>query len=154
MTTRAEPRTGGRRRTTTAPGRRTAATGATPAKRAPAKRETRARREAAGVRATPAEDRRPPAWADSILTGRPALRPVVAAQEAIRRYTVTIPAPFVGVLRLPPKEDLVFLGGIAGLALLGLVEWPVAIILGVGHTLAVSRHSSLLTSFGEALEAA
>jgi hypothetical protein len=59
-----------------------------------------------------------------------------------------------GELRLPPREDLAFLGGVIVLTAIGVLEWPVAVLLGVGHELASNRHNKLLRSFGEALEEA
>jgi hypothetical protein len=72
----------------------------------------------------------------------------------MRRNGLSIRLPVVGQLRLPAKEDVVFLGGVTVLAVAGLVEWPVALILAIGHELAANRHNQLLHSFGEALEAA
>jgi hypothetical protein len=57
-------------------------------------------------------------------------------------------------VRLPAADELTFLGGLAALAALGLLEWPIALLLGAGHELATSKHHSLLRNFGEALEAA
>ena len=34
------------------------------------------------------------------------------------------------------------------LAAVGLLEWPVALLLGVGHTLAMSRNNKVVHSFG------
>lgn len=79
---------------------------------------------------------------------------LVAAEAAVRRNSLQIRLPLIGELRLPPTEEVVFIGGVAGLAVLGILEWPVAILLGVGHGLAMSRHSKLLRAFGEALEEA
>jgi hypothetical protein len=44
------------------------------------------------------------------------------------------------------------LGGITALALLEIIEWPVAAVLAVGHVLAHNRHHALLRDFGEALD--
>ena len=46
---------------------------------------------------------------------------------------------------------MAFYGGIAALALLGVVDWPVALVIGIGHVLADDRRHRLLADFGEAL---
>jgi hypothetical protein len=79
---------------------------------------------------------------------------VNAADRAISRDAMRIQLPVLGEFRLPAADELVFLGGIAALTALGLVEWPVALLLGAGHELATSKHHSMLRNFGEALEAA
>jgi len=85
---------------------------------------------------------------------RPVLRAVVASEQAVQRNSVHLELPVVGVVHLPPADELVFIGGVAGLAIAGLLEWPVALLLGVGHALATNRHNKLLRSFGDALSEA
>jgi hypothetical protein len=46
------------------------------------------------------------------------------------------------------------LGGIATLAVLEIIEWPIAVVLTAGHILAHNRHHVLLREFGEALDKA
>jgi hypothetical protein len=77
-----------------------------------------------------------------------------AVERVLRRDAVVVGMPVLGEVRLPSREDAVFLGGIAALAAFGILEWPVAVVLGVGHELAMNRHSQLLRSFGAALEEA
>ncbi len=55
-------------------------------------------------------------------------------------------------LELPPRDQLAFLAGLGVLTALELIEWPVALAIGVGHELARSRHGKVLREFGEALE--
>jgi hypothetical protein len=62
--------------------------------------------------------------------------------------------PGVGVIRLPPKDELAFMGGVAGMAAIGVLEWPVALLLVAGHALAANRHNRLMQAFGRALEEA
>jgi hypothetical protein len=54
-------------------------------------------------------------------------------------------------VRLPEPQRLAFYGGIATLAVLGIVDWPVAVVLGIGHMLAVDHQHKCLAQFGEAL---
>jgi hypothetical protein len=60
--------------------------------------------------------------------------------------------PLVGSVPMPPADQLAFLGGVATLVALGVVEWPVAVLLGAGHVLATQRDNRLLSAFGDALE--
>jgi hypothetical protein len=87
-------------------------------------------------------------------SNRPVVRAVVASEQAIQRNSVHVELPVIGVIHLPPADELVFIGGVAGLAIAGLLEWPVALLLGVGHAMATNRHNKLLRSFGDALSEA
>lgn len=76
-----------------------------------------------------------------------------AADQAVARHAVTLDV--LGTrLELPPPDQLAFLGGVAVLAALEIIEWPVALVLAVGHQLAHSHHGKVLREFGEALEEA
>ena len=77
-----------------------------------------------------------------------------AVERVLRRDAVVVGVPVLGEVRLPSREDTVFLGGLVALAAFGIIEWPVALVLGVGHEWSINRHSQLLRSFGAALEEA
>ncbi|SFL75851.1 hypothetical protein [Geodermatophilus ruber] len=77
-----------------------------------------------------------------------------AVLRAIERNTVRVVIPAVGTMHLPPVEDLAWFGGLATLAVVGLVEWPVALAIGAGHLLAHQNHLRLLRDFGQGLEQA
>lgn len=77
-----------------------------------------------------------------------------AVLRAIEQNTVRVVVPALGTLRLPPPETLAWLGGLATLAAVGLIEWPVAAALAAGHVLAQQHHVKMLQDFGEALEEA
>lgn len=62
--------------------------------------------------------------------------------------------PVLGTLDLPPRDALVYIGGLGALAVIGIIEWPVAAVVGIGHLLAAERHSRALRSVGEAMEQA
>ena len=72
----------------------------------------------------------------------------------MRRDSARITLPMVGRVGIPAPEEIAFIGGVAVLVVVGLVEWPVGVLLGVGHALGLSRRNRLVRSFGEALEAA
>jgi hypothetical protein len=82
------------------------------------------------------------------------MRPRAAADTVARRDSVRVRVPLLGQVGLPPADDLAFLAGVGVLAVVGAVEWPVAVLLGVGHALASRRRDKVLREFGEALEQA
>ena len=82
----------------------------------------------------------------------PAGHALLAAERAVHRDMVHVSLPLVGELHLPPAEELVFLGGTAFLAVVGVVEWPVAVFLGVGHALALNGRNKVVRALGETLE--
>jgi hypothetical protein len=77
-----------------------------------------------------------------------------AVAKAIASNSVDVEIPGIGRFRLPSLDQIAFLGGIAALAVLELIEWPVAMVLAAGHILARNRHHVLLREFGEALDKA
>jgi hypothetical protein len=77
-----------------------------------------------------------------------------AASTAVGKHAIRISLPGDLVVTLPSVDRLAFYGGITLLAVLQIVEWPVAAALVVGHILVESRHSRMLREFGEALELA
>ena len=77
-----------------------------------------------------------------------------AADKAAEKNSVRVSVPGIGTVTLPPAENLAFLGGIALLTALEIVEWPVALALAAGHALAHRSHNKMVQDFGEALEEA
>ncbi|WP_208545430.1 hypothetical protein [Streptomyces sp. Tu 2975] len=76
-----------------------------------------------------------------------------AAEHAVTHNAVTLDVFGTRVELLPP-EQLAFLAGVGVLAAAEIIEWPVALVLAVGHQLAHSHHGRVLREFGEALEEA
>ena len=74
-----------------------------------------------------------------------------AARTATHRNTLHLSVPGLGQVTLPPTDQLAYLGGIGALVALGVLEWPVGALLGVGHLLAADRNNKILSDFGEAL---
>jgi hypothetical protein len=81
-------------------------------------------------------------------------RTMRAAAVAAERNTSHLDMPILGRVELPPSDQLAFMGGIITLAAVGMIEWPVAIVLTAGHLLAHNRHVQILRDFGKALEEA
>lgn len=75
-----------------------------------------------------------------------------AADRAHDRHSSHVKLPLVGTVTLPGKDQLAYLGGIGALVVLGVVDWPVGAVLGIGHLLASERNHRMLADFGEALE--
>jgi len=76
----------------------------------------------------------------------------LAAARVVDRHTLRVTLPDnIGTIRLPEPQRLAFYGGLAALAVFGIVDWPVAAVLGVGHLLAEDHHHKCLCEFGEAL---
>lgn len=78
--------------------------------------------------------------------------PRAAAAKATRRNSTEVTVPLLGTVKLPAPDELAFLGGVGVLAVIGAIEWPVAVVLGAGHALAASHRNKVLREFGEALE--
>ena len=78
---------------------------------------------------------------------RDASRRVAAAQ----RFAIRL--PLIGTVHVPPPDQLAFYGVLGGLAVLELIDWPVALAMGLGSAL-VARHFSELEEREEELQAA
>jgi hypothetical protein len=74
------------------------------------------------------------------------------AVERVREAeTFAVTLPIVGRLPIPRPDQLAYFGALAGLAVLEIIEWPVAIAIGAGHVLASQHHNKVLEELGEAL---
>lgn len=77
-----------------------------------------------------------------------------AATKATEKNSTRVVVPMIGTVTLPPPENLAFLGGIAALVALEVIEWPIGLALIAGHTLVHRSHNKLVQDFGKALEEA
>lgn len=77
-----------------------------------------------------------------------------AAAKAAEKNSVRVAIPLLGTVTLPPPDQMAFIGGIAVLTALELIEWPVAVALAAGHVLAGRGHNKIVQDFGEALQEA
>jgi hypothetical protein len=66
--------------------------------------------------------------------------------------TFAVNLPVVGRVEIPRPEQLAYYGGLAALAALELIDWPVAVVIATGHILASNHRSKLLEELGEAME--
>lgn len=79
-----------------------------------------------------------------------------AAQHAIHSNSTHLELQLGGIhahLDLPPVDKLAFYAGLAGAAVFGVIEWPIALVAGVGHLLSDDRRNRALRALGEALDA-
>lgn len=75
------------------------------------------------------------------------------AVEKIREgETFVVKLPLIGQTEIPRPEQLAYYGGLAALAALELIDWPVALVIATGHLLASNHHNKLLEELGEAME--
>lgn len=102
----------------------------------------------------------PSASVRRVRTAEPVHHPAGRHQRAARRAVEANTTHFevrlgdnVVRVELPPVDKLVFYAGVAGLAAFGVIEWPIAVITGVGHLLSDNQHNRTLHALGEALDA-
>jgi hypothetical protein len=81
----------------------------------------------------------------------------VSHREAVERVhraeSFAVELPLVGRVPVPRPDQLAYMGGLAALVALELIEWPVAVAVAAGHLLASSHHNKVLEELGEAFEA-
>ncbi len=133
--------------------RKTAARKA-PARPAPAKKTTT--RKSAAKKTTA---RKPASNKTAEKALAPARRPPrfnrrSAAEHAIHKHTIQMTLPVLGPVTLPAPEKLAFFAGLATVAALGIVDWPVVAVISVGHLMAENQRNRLVRDFGMALEEA
>ena len=79
-----------------------------------------------------------------------------AHRDSVRRIreaqTFAVNLPVLGRVRVPRPEQLAFYGALGALAAVEIIEWPVALVLGVGHALMQNEHNRVAQEVGEALE--
>ena len=67
-------------------------------------------------------------------------------------FSMTLPC--VGRIKVPHPEQLAFYGALGVLAAVEIIDWPVALLVGVGHLLVQDEHNRVVQEIGEALEEA
>jgi hypothetical protein len=78
-----------------------------------------------------------------------------SAVDRIREAeSFAVQLPIVGRVRIPRPDQLAYYGGLAVLAAIEIIDWPVALIIATGHALANQHHSRLAEELGEAIEEA
>lgn len=64
--------------------------------------------------------------------------------------TVSIPLPWMGTVRIS-RPELAYVGGIVALSIVGLLEWPMALVIASGHIIAADRSSQTVRELGDAM---
>ena len=135
-TPRSSPRTGRRRKTAAAPQR--SVTGAD---------ESGVRADAASVQDSGGSpDERPPGEAQAAGGERRAAHvnlPLMSAEfraPKIPKPGQLVQAAGSATSLLPPRNSLLYYGGLGTAALLGVIEWPVAIAIGAGIAIMQRSH--------------
>lgn len=82
---------------------------------------------------------------------RSAQRSAKAAAKAVDAEATIVTIPFAGTLHLPSKGSLTYFAALGALAAFGVIEWPIAAVVGIGHLLAQQRGNAVLEEFGEGL---
>lgn len=77
-----------------------------------------------------------------------------AVQHVREGEKFAVNLPVVGQVEIPPPEQLAYYGGLAALAVLEIIDWPVAVVIAAGHLLASNHHNRLLEELGDALQEA
>jgi hypothetical protein len=54
-----------------------------------------------------------------------------------RRFSLRL--PLIGKVRVPPPDQLAFFGVLGGLVILELIDWPVAVAIGIGSAVVSSQ---------------
>jgi hypothetical protein len=80
---------------------------------------------------------RRPTKDDEQVSGGPSHRDVTRRVRDADRFAVQLPV--VGRVPIPRPDQLAFYGALAGLVAIELVDWPVAVAIGVGHALISGR---------------
>lgn len=75
-----------------------------------------------------------------------------AAASVRRAEHIAVTLPVVGSVQLPRPDQVAYYAGIGALVALEVIEWPIALVLGVGHVLMTQQHNRTIHEFGEALE--
>jgi hypothetical protein len=70
---------------------------------------------------------------EQVTKARSSHRDIAERVRAADRFALQLPV--VGRVPIPRPDQLAFYGGLAGLVALELIDWPVAVAIGVGHAL-------------------
>lgn len=75
-----------------------------------------------------------------------------AVDRVRQARTFSLELPVVGQVSIPRPEQLAFYGALGALAAVEIIEWPVALVLAVGHALMQNEHSRVAQEIGQAME--
>lgn len=77
------------------------------------------------------------------------------AVERVRRAeTFAVELPGLGRVRIPRPDQLAYYGGLAALAAIEIIDWPIALVIASGHALASNHHNRVAEELCAAIEEA
>jgi hypothetical protein len=79
---------------------------------------------------------------------------VPSPAEAVESYTRRVRLPVLGEVAVPPTDKMAYYLGLGALAVLQIIEWPLALVVAAGHLLADQHLSALARGVGDALQQA
>ncbi len=74
-----------------------------------------------------------------------------AVKQATRNLR-HVHVPVIGEIEVPPPERVAFYAGMGVMAAVGLIEWPLAIVVAAGHVLADQNMFARIRGLGAAAE--
>jgi hypothetical protein len=74
------------------------------------------------------------------------------AVESAKRSLRHVQVPGIGAVAIPPPERVAYYAGMGALALIGVIEWPLALAIVAGHLLSDQQTFGRIRGLGEALE--
>ncbi|MDP9091781.1 MAG: hypothetical protein M3N95_02260 [Actinomycetota bacterium] len=104
-----------------------------------------------GASSRPTRQRKSP---DGQAAARVATAATAATAATDNAEHIALNLPLVGSVQLPRPEQLAYYAGIGALVALEILDWPAALVLGVGHALLTQQHNRTIHEFGEVLEEA
>lgn len=75
------------------------------------------------------------------------------AEGATSRRTIRLRVPLLDATIEMPREMVPFYVGLAATAAIDLVDWPLAILVGLGHYIATNSHNHLVKEIAEGVDA-
>ncbi len=74
------------------------------------------------------------------------------ASAVVERRILHWRVPVLGFDLEVPKELIPFYAGLGAMAVLEIIEWPLALVIAVGHTVASGSRNNTIRELGEGLE--
>ncbi len=109
-------------------------------------------RKASPSKASPRQSAGPRQPPGTRAAGAPHVSGRAAAHKVDEAGHIRLKVPLLGGVRLPEPQRLTYYAAIGALSVLGVLEWPVALVLAAGHALTADQHNRSVQQFGEALE--
>ncbi|RKR89250.1 hypothetical protein BDK92_3590 [Micromonospora pisi] len=73
-------------------------------------------------------------------------------RKVVESYAGRVRIPGLGDIAVPPTDKIAYYAGLGLLAVLQVIEWPLALVITAGHLIADQHFSGLAKGLGEALQ--